>query len=126
VNVVDSSGWIEYLADTSNAEFFKAAIEDAEYLVVPTISVVEVFRWVFRQVGKVDALQVAALMQEGNVVDLDTHLSMRAAKAGLAHKLPLADSVIFATAQAYGATLWTQDAHFENIAGVHYQPKQRS
>ncbi|MBD0318776.1 MAG: type II toxin-antitoxin system VapC family toxin [Gemmatimonadetes bacterium] len=126
MNVVDSSGWIEYLVNSPNAEFFKPAIEDAERLVVPTISVAEVFRWVFREAGKTDALQVTALMQEGHVVGLDVPLAMRAASMGFTLKLPLADSVIFATARAYGATLWTQDAHFENIAGVQYRPKRRS
>jgi predicted nucleic acid-binding protein len=126
LNVVDSSGWLEYLANTPNAEFFATAIEDTEHLVVPTISILEVFRWVLREQGESSALQAAALMQQGQVVELDVALCTRAAKAGIENKLPLADSVIFATAQAYGATLWTQDAHFANIPGVQYQPKRRS
>jgi predicted nucleic acid-binding protein len=125
VNVVDSSGWIEYLVNSPNAEFFRSAIEDAEHLVVPSISVAEVFRWVFRESGKIDAVQVTALRQEGHVVGLDVPIAVRAARVGIDLKLPLADSVIFATAHAYRATLWTQDAHFESIAGVQYQPKRR-
>ncbi len=123
---MDSSGWVEYLADTPNAEVFAAAIEDPEHLVVPTLSILEVFRWVLRERGENDALQAVALMQQGEVVDLDVALSTRAAKLGLEHRLPLADSVILATALAHGAVLWTQDAHFEAVPGVQYYPKQGS
>ena len=89
------------------------------------MSVAEVFRWVFRESGKIDALQVTALMQEGHVVGLDAPLAVRAARMGVDLKLPLADTVIFATAHVYAATLWTQDAHFANLAGVQYLPKRR-
>ena len=126
MNVVDSSGWIEYLTDTSNAEFFAPALEDLDQLVVPSLSVLEVFKWVLRKRGEGDALQAAALMQRGHVVELDVALSLAAAKLGLDHGLPMADSVILATARAYEAVLWTQDAHFRRIDGVRYQPKQGS
>lgn len=125
-NVVDSSGWLEYLADAANAEFFAAAIEDAEHLVVPALSILEVFKHVLRERGEDAALQAAALMQQGEVVELDVALAIRAAKLGLEQKLPLADSVILATAQAFGAVLWTQDSDFESIPGVRYQPKPKS
>lgn len=123
--VVDSSGWLEYLADAANAEFFAPAIEDPEHLLVPALSILEVFKWIFRERGEDAALQAAALMQQGQVADLDVALSIRAAKLGLQHKLPLADSVMFATAQTYGATLWTQDADFDGLPGVRYRPKPR-
>lgn len=123
MNVVDSSGWLEYLTDGPNADFFAPAIEDTARLVVPTLSILEVFKWVLRERGEDDALQAAALMQQGHVVDLDMAISTRAAKLGVVNKLPLADSVILATARAYDATLWTQDADFARIPGVEYRPK---
>lgn len=125
MNVVDSSGWLEYLVDAPNAEFFAPAIEAAEQLVVPTISILEVFKKVLRDRGEDMALQAAALMQQGEVVELDVALATRAAKLGVELKLPLADSVILATARAYSATLWTQDAHFENVPEVKFHPKHR-
>ena len=122
-NVADSSAWLEYLVDGPNADFFAQVIEDTENLVVPTMSILEVFKWVLRQKGENDALQAAALMQQGEVVDLDVALATRAAKVGIDHKLPLADSIMLATAVAYNATLWTQDADFDGIPGVQYRAK---
>ncbi len=120
MNVVDSSGWLEYLADGPNADFFAQAIEAVTDLVVPTLSLYEVFKRVLQQRGEGDALQAVAVMIQGKVVDLDMDLALRAAKASVERKLPMADSVMLATAQAHGATLWTQDADFEEIAGVQY------
>jgi predicted nucleic acid-binding protein len=121
--VVDTSGWLEYLADASNADFFAPAIEEPDRLVVPTLSILEVFKWIYRERGEDAALQAGALMQQGLVVKLDVTLSIRAAKLILEHKLPLADSVILATARAHDATLWTQDADFKDLPGVRFQPK---
>lgn len=90
---------------------------------IPTLSILEVFRWVLRERGEDAALQAAALLQQGQVVDLSASLAMRAAKLGVEHKLPLADSVMLATARAYDAVLWTQDADFEGMQGVEYRPK---
>jgi predicted nucleic acid-binding protein len=122
LHVVDSSGWLEYLADADNADFFAGTIEKPEFLIVPTLSILEVFRWVLRERNESEALQAAALMQQGLVADLDVAISLRAAGIGLRYSLPLADSVILATAQAYEATLWTQDADFEGLPGVRYRP----
>lgn len=119
-NLVDSSGWLEYLADGANSDFFAAAIEDAERLVVPSLSILEVFKWVLRERGEDAALQAAALMQQGQVVELDVPIALGAAKLGLEHELPLADSVILATARAHQAVLWTQDGDFEGIEGVEH------
>jgi len=123
VNVVDSSGWLEYLAEGPNAGFFEGAIEATDDLVVPSISILEVFKWVLRERGEGDALQAAALMQQGHVVSLDAALAISAAKLGKDLKLPLADSVMLATARAYKADLWTQDSHFDGIPDVQYKPK---
>lgn len=90
---------------------------------VPTLSILEVFKWVYRERGEDAALQVAALMQQGLVVELDSSLAIRAAKLGLEHQLPHADSAVLASAHAYGATLWTQDSDFQHLDGVQYQPK---
>lgn len=120
MNVVDSSGWLEYLADGKNADFFAPAIEDVARLIVPTISLLEVFKRVLQQRGENDALQAVALMQQGEVVDLNAGLALNAARLGLELKLPLADSVMLATARAHDATLWTQDSDFQGLEGVRY------
>lgn len=124
MNVVDSSGWLEYFADTPNADAFTAPILETENLIVPSISLLEVFKRVLRQRGPDAALQTVALMKQGQVVPLDETLALQAAKLGLEHKLPLADSVILATAQAFDATLWTQDADFDGIDGVRFISKK--
>ena len=122
-NIVDSSAWLAYLADEPAAEEFAAAIEDTATLVVPTICLLEVFKVVARQRGERDALQTAAVMQQGTVVDLDADLALLAARVGGKHRLPLADSVIYATALRFGGVLWTQDDDFRGLADVRYVPK---
>lgn len=123
MNLVDSSGWLEYFSEGANAEFFAPAIEKVEDLLVPAICLLEVFKRVMQQRGEDAALQAVALMQQGRVVELDASLALSAAKLGIEHRLPLADSVILATAQANDAVIWTQDADFENIPRVRYIPK---
>ncbi|MBN1249262.1 MAG: type II toxin-antitoxin system VapC family toxin [Anaerolineae bacterium] len=123
MNVVDSSGWLEYFADAANAEFFAPAIRNTSELVVPTLSLYEVFRRVLQQRGEGDALQAVAVMLQGIVVDLNTDLALSAAKVSTEHRLPMADSIILATAQAYDAVLWTQEADFEGIEGVRFVRK---
>lgn len=120
MNVVDSSGWLEFFADGANAGFFAKAITDTEHLLVPTISLLEVFKRVLRQRGEDAALQAVAHMRQGSVVTLDADIALAAAHLGLAHRLPLADSVMLATARRYAAVLWTQDADFRGIDGVRY------
>ena len=118
-NVVDSSGWLEYFTDSDRAALFAPAIEDTENLVVPVISIYEVFKKVLRERGEDDALQVASAMQVGRVVDMDRSLALEAARL----LLPLADSIIYASAIRYDATLWTQDEDFLNLPGVRFFPK---
>jgi len=122
-NVVDSSGWLEYFADGENADFFAAAIEDAGNLVVPVISLYEVFKRVYQQRGSGEALQSVAVMEQGQVVPLDETLALSAAKLSVELKLPMADSIILATARFQNATLWTQDADFNGLDGVQYTEK---
>lgn len=124
-NVVDSSAWLEYFTNGPNAGVFAPAIEATAELVVPTISITEVFRWVLRERGESSALQITAVMQQGLVAELDAPLAVAAAQVGLRYKLPLADSIILATARSYDAVLWTQDVDFEGIPNVEYHPKSK-
>lgn len=123
MNVVDSSAWLEYFAAGSNAAKFAKPIEKVRELIVPTISIFEVFKKVLGQAGEEPALQVVALMQQGKVVDLDLPISLLAAKLSLELKIPMADSIMLATARNYNATLWTQDSDFVGIKGVKYFQK---
>jgi predicted nucleic acid-binding protein len=119
-NVVDSSGWLEYFTDSERASLFASAIEDAENLFVPVISIYEVFKKVLRERGENDALQVASMMQGGQIIDLDCALALEAAR----HPLPLADSIIYATAMRHDAILWTQDEHFKDLPSVRFFPRE--
>lgn len=125
MNVVDSSGWLEYLADGPNAGFFAPAVEKVAELVVPTISIYEVFKRVLQQRDEAAALQAAALMYQGEVENLTGPLALNAARLSRDLALPMADSIMLATAVLRGATLWTQDADFEAIPGVQYIPKAK-
>ena len=124
MNVVDSNAWLEYLANGPNASFFAKPIEDTQQLIVPTLSLFEVFKRVLEQRGEGHALQAVAVMRQGMVVDLDTPIALRAAKLSGEHRLPMADSIILATARSYDATLWTQDADFQEILGVQYRGRR--
>jgi len=122
-NVVDSSAWLAYLAGEPGADRFAAAIEDTKSLVVPAICILEVFKVALRERGEGDALQAAALMQQGRVVDLAA-LALEAAKLGLDFKLPLADSIVYAVANLVTGVVWTQDEHFDGLADVKYYPRR--
>jgi predicted nucleic acid-binding protein len=124
VNVVDSSGWLEYFADGPNADFFAPPIENSVDLIVPSISLYEVFKRVLQQRSEGDALQAVATMMQGQVIDLNDRLALEAAKISVEKKLPMADSVILATARAHQATVWTQDSDFEGLESVKYIAKQ--
>jgi predicted nucleic acid-binding protein len=123
VNVVDSCGWLEYFADGQNAGFFAPAIEAPDRLVVPVLSLFEVFKRILQQRSEADALRAIALMRQGRVVDLSDSGALGAARLSVDMKLPLADSIILYAARENGATLWTQDAHFEGVADVRYVRK---
>ena len=125
MNVVDSSAWLEYFANGPNASFFASAIEETEALIVPSIVLLEVFKRFLQQRAESEALQAAAIMRQGKVIDLDSVLALSAAKIGVTNKLPLADSVILATARRFNATVWTQDEDFEGLPGVKYRPKKK-
>jgi predicted nucleic acid-binding protein len=124
MNIVDSSAWLEYFADGPNAEHFAGPIEDTAALVVPSITLLEVFKRIAQQRDEALALKYIAVMQQGEVIDLDPALALRAAAAGLRHKLPLADSIIYATAQSVQGLVWTQDTDFKDLDGVRFWPSQ--
>ncbi len=123
MNVVDSSAWLEYFADGPNASFFAEPVEDIDALVVPTLSLFEVFKRVLQQRDESTALEVAAVMQQGTIVELEATIALNAARLSVELRLPLADSVILATARQYGAELWTQDSDFDGIDGVRYRKR---
>jgi len=126
VNVVDSCAWLEYFADGANAAFFARAIENTDKLIVPTLSLYEVFKRILQQRDESDALQAVAVMQQGTVVALDGRIALSAARISIDHKLPMADSVMLATARAFGATFWTQDDDFKGLSGVQCRPVGKS
>ena len=124
MNIVDSSGWLAYFADEPNAKHFLMPLSDSASLIVPTVTIYEVFKIVLRESGENDAFQAAAAMQKGTVVALTVPLAIAAAKLSIEHALPMADSLILATAQEFNAILWTQDSDLKNINNVKYFPKK--
>lgn len=123
MNIVDSCGWLEYFANGANADFFAPPIEATGDLLVPSLTLFEVFKRILQQRSEVDALRAIGLMRQGQVIDLSDTLAVGAARLSFDLKLPLADSIILHTARHYGAKLWTQDAHFESVEGVSYVRK---
>ena len=123
MNVVDSSGWLEYFADGPNADFFEPPINEVKQLLVPTLSLYEVFRRVVQLRGEGEALQAIAVMQQGKVIELTSTLVIDSARLALEKGLPMADSIMLATAQTFRATLWTQDTDFKDLDGVRFIEK---
>ena len=124
MNIVDSSGWLAYFTDEPNAKHFLTPLNDTDSLVVPTVTIYEVFKVVLRESSENEALQAAVAMRKGTVVDLTSLLAIAASKLSLEHNLPMADSIILATAKEFEATIWTQDSDFKNIDDVKYFPKK--
>lgn len=122
MNLVDSSGWLAYFADEPNARHFLPPLSDPAALLVPAITMYEVFKVILRESGEDNALLAAMAMQKGTVVDLTPSIAIAAAKLSLELDLPMADSIILATAQESGAVIWTQDSHFEKMKNVKYFP----
>ena len=125
MNVVDSSAWLEYFANGPNASFFAPAIEQTDDLLVPSLTLYEVFKRILQQTDEGHALQAVAVMQQSTVADLDARIALDAARISVKNKLPMADSIILATAWAYEATVWTQDEDFKEIPGVRFRKKKR-
>ena len=123
MNVVDSSAWLSYFTGDKNSTSFSKPIESTELLLVPSITVTEVFKHVLRLKGEELALSVIAHMTQGKVISLDSQLAIDAGSYGVQHKLPLADSIIYATTMKYDATLWTQDSDFKGLPNVKFYAK---
>ena len=126
MNVVDSSAWLEYFADGPNAGVFAKPIEATATLLVPSLSLFEVFKRVCQQRDEDEALRAIAVMEQGKIVDLDRATALEAARLSLHHGIAIADSVMLATAQRNQAILWSQDADFEGIVGVRYSAKRQA
>ncbi len=124
MNIVDSSGWLEYFADGPNARVFLHPLKTPSELVVPVVTLYEVFKVILRERGENEALQAAAAMQRGTVAEVTARLALDASRLSLERRLPMADSLILATAHAFQATLWTQDADFRGMPGVRYFAKR--
>ncbi len=123
MNLIDTSGWLEYFADTPSAKHFARAIESTSTLIVPTIVLYEVFKKVRAEFGEDKAFVAVAQLKLGTVTAVDEAVALHAAKLSAEHKLPMADALIYATAQLRGATLYTQDVHFCDLPGVKYFAK---
>lgn len=121
MNIVDTSGWIEYFFGGRNMDYFLPVLEDTAELIVPVICMYEVFKKINSIADEARALQAVAQMKQARVIDLTEDIALSAALISLRHKLPMADSMIYATARAHGATLWTQDDHFQSLPGVNYR-----
>ena len=124
MNVIDSSGWLEYFTDGANADAFKPLMKDEASLIIPTVCLYEVFKITLARAGEDEAVRVAGLMSFGQIVDFDREVALVAVPISAQYKLAMADSVIYAIAQMHNATLWTQDAHFKNLPGVQYIEKK--
>ena len=123
MNVVDSSGWLEYFSDGENASFFAPAIEDTAHLIVPVICIYEVFKRLLILRDEHVALVHIGDMHQGQIADLTAPIALQAAKLSAELKIAMADSIILATARAHRATLWTQDVDFKGLNGVEYIAK---
>lgn len=123
MNLVDSSGWLEYLADGKNAKYFAPVIENTDELIVSVINIYEVYKKILTEKDENTAIQVAALMQQARVVDVTPSLAIEAAKLSHEFKIPAADSLIYATAKLNDSIVWTQDTDFKNLDGVKYFKK---
>lgn len=126
MNLVDSSGWLEYLADGPNASFYEKPLGVSGELIVPTLCLYEVFKVVLRERGESDAIQAAALMQQSRLAELTGDVALLAARLSLKNKIPMADSIIAATAALFKAVIWTQDEDFKALEGVKYIPKKKA
>ena len=123
MNIIDSSGWLEYFSDGPNAKHYLSPLNDPSSLIVPVITIYEVFKVVLRESSEDMALQAVAAMQKGRIIDITASIAMKASKLSLQHDLPMADSIILATALEHNCVIWTQDSGFQHIDGVKYFPK---
>ena len=123
MNLVDSSGWIEYLQDTPRADLFASAIEDRNHLLVPTIALFEVHRVLSRSLPTDLVNRCLDVMRLGRVLDLTDGRAVAASRIAAQHKLAMADAAMYSMALEFGASFWTQDVDYQGLHGVRYQAK---
>lgn len=126
MNIVDSSCWLEYFADSGVGNLVSSAIEDLDSLLVPSITIYEVFKKLLTERDEDGALLATAHMKQGTVIDLDSDLSIFSAKIGRDNGLPMADSIIYATAKKYNCILWTQDRHLKDLENIRYFEREKA
>ena len=120
MNVVDTSGWLEYFAETKNAVNYEKAINETDRLIVPAIVLYDVFKKVSMEYDENRALVAIAHMKLGRVVAIDETIAINGARISMEKKIPMADSLIYATAEMFGAMVYTQDEHFSKLPNVRY------
>lgn len=125
MNIVDSSGWLEFFTDGPNAENFLPPIQDPSNLIVPIITIYEVFKVILRESSEYNALQAVTAMEKGQIEHMTKSITLKAARISLEHSLPMADSLILATAREHNCTIWTQDSDFQKFPGVIFFSKKR-
>ncbi|MGA9295515.1 MAG: type II toxin-antitoxin system VapC family toxin [Ignavibacteriaceae bacterium] len=123
MNLVDSSGWLEYLADSKNAKLFASAIEKTDELIVSTINIYEVYKKILLEKDENSAIQVIGLMQQAKVIEVNSSIAIQAAKLSYEQKIPMADSIIYITAKQNNGIVWTQDSDFKDLDDVKYFKK---
>jgi predicted nucleic acid-binding protein len=123
MNIIDSSFWLEYFAGTDSGNIVSEIVEDTNSLIIPTITLYEVFKKLLLETTEDDALFCRAHLKQGNIINLNDELSLFASKLSLEFKLPMADSIIYATNLKYNCVLWTQDRHFSGLNFVNYFEK---
>ncbi|MCJ7473429.1 MAG: type II toxin-antitoxin system VapC family toxin [Actinobacteria bacterium] len=123
MNLVDSSGWLEYFTDGKNAGHFAPVINNTEKLIVSTINIYEVYKKVISEIDEDNALQAVAMMQQAKVFEVTPSIAVQAAKISYLLKLPMADCLIYITAREHNAIVWTQNADFKDLEGVQYFEK---
>ena len=125
LNLIDSSGWLEFFSAGKNADFFSHPIEDIDNIIVSTINIYEVYKVIRRERDENTALAAISSMQQGEIIPVDSDIALDAALINHESGLPMADSFILATARVFNAVLWTQDSDFKNIEGVKYVEAKR-
>ena len=123
MNLVDSSAWLEYFAGGSLAAKYAPYLEKTSELLIPSLVLYEVYRWIKRHQGEEEGLKYTARMSEATIIHLDDSIALYAADLSLEHDLALADSVVYATALTHHAKLITSDADFKGLPKVTYIPK---
>ena len=124
MNLVDTSGWLEYFFEGKNADRFSLPIENTNDLIVPVICLYEVFKKINMVADEAKALQAVAQMRQGEVITVSEDLALKASLVSIKYKLAMADSFIYATGQISNSLLWTQDADFKGLPNVEYIQKK--